>query len=161
MKATDLMIGDWVFQFGKVAQIVGIRIDNYNNSPYFKTNLHDTWYESGVDGIEPIPLTQEILEKNRFVRQDGDEYYKEVYSYQKRKTEELEQGDVEYYIDLRRHPIHGRFEFEEGFVIGGTDDNDEPYGKCTFECNFIYDIRYVHQLQHALKQHETDKEIVL
>lgn len=60
------MIGDWVLHFGEVARIVGIRIDNYNNSPYFKTNLHDTWYESGVDGIEPIPITPEILEKNGF-----------------------------------------------------------------------------------------------
>lgn len=153
------MIGDWVFYKNFKGNLVPHKIigisetfAEFEDPPY---NLYK--YER----MYPIPLTPEILEKNGFTRQDGDEYYKEVYSYQKRKIEELEQGDIEYYIDLRRHPIHGRFEFEEGFVMGGTDDNDEPYGKCTFECNFIYDIRYVHQLQHALKQHETDKEIVL
>ena len=70
-------------------------------------------------------------------------------------------GDVEYYIDLRKHPISETFEFEEGFVMGGTDDNDEPYGKCTFECNFIYGLRYIHQLQHAIKLGKNDKEIKL
>lgn len=69
MKATELMIADWVMQFGEPARIVGIRIDN---GIYFRTNIHDTWYESGVDGIEPIPLTPEILEKNGFDKWEDD-----------------------------------------------------------------------------------------
>jgi hypothetical protein len=143
------------------SKVTSINYNSYKGKDF--ADWIDTEDEEEIEmyAVQPIPLIPEILEKNGFVRQDGDEYYKEVYSYQKRKTEELEEGDIEYYIDLRRHPINETFEFEEGFVMGGTDDNDEPYGKCTFECNFIYDIRYVHELQHAIKQHGNDKEIAL
>lgn len=67
MKAQELMIGDWVMQFGEPRRIVGIRTDAFY--PYIKTNMGDTWYEEGMkDLAEPILLTPEILEKNGFLK---------------------------------------------------------------------------------------------
>lgn len=65
MKATDLMIGDWVQFFGEPHKIIGIRTDT--PYPYIKTDTGDTWYEWGLkDLADGISLTQEILEKNGF-----------------------------------------------------------------------------------------------
>lgn len=142
MKATDLMIGDWVLHFGEEARIVGIRIDNYNNSPYFKTNLHDTWYESGVDGIEPIPLTPEILEKNRFrlvaVGDNGP-------GTPKKNLNRYEKWECKTQFQTF-HVFHDRIR--------------DTYSLNAFS-NHIEGITFVHKLQHALKPCKIDKEIVL
>lgn len=63
LKVTDLMVGDWVISIGAPHKIVGVRTDMLE--PHIKTDMSDTWYEEGIeDLLEPIPLTQEILEKN-------------------------------------------------------------------------------------------------
>ena len=63
MKATDLMIGDWVQSFGEPHKIIGIRTDT--PYAYIKTDMSDTWYEFGMkDLADGISITPEILEKN-------------------------------------------------------------------------------------------------
>ena len=73
MKATDLMIGDWVVntEFGKN------KIDKIET-----LEPRRVWLEHGktyvpIEYIEPIPLTTEILEKNGFVKDEKDDnmYY--------------------------------------------------------------------------------------
>lgn len=142
MKATDLMIGDWVLHFGEVARIVGIRIDNYNNSPYFKTNLHDTWYESGVDGIEPIPLTQDILEKNGFVCVEVGDNGPGTPPKFRNRFEKWE-------CRTQWHTFHV-------FI-----DRITHRYSMNAHSNHIEGMQYVHELQHALKLCEIDKDIVL
>jgi hypothetical protein len=65
IKITDLSVGDWVMYEGnhrKVAFIDGVnRLIRFALSPNFV----------GTGAIEPIPLTQEILEKNGFVKNEG------------------------------------------------------------------------------------------
>lgn len=141
MKATDLMIGDWVLHFGEVAQIVGIRIDNYTNSPYFKTNIHDTWYESGVDGIEPIPLTPEILEKNGF-------------------SEPADAGDGTLICGMSIPPYKLTFQSIFGLPVLTIEDvvDEDNLHTCLVLKDEIYSV---HELQHALKQCRIEKEIVL
>lgn len=141
MKATDLMIGDWVLHFGEVAQIVGIRIDNYNNSPYFKTNIHDTWYESGVDGIEPIPLTPEILENNGF-------------------SKSADAGDGTLICGMSIPPYKLTFQSIFGLPVLTIEDvvDDDNLHTCLVLKDEIYSV---HELQHALKQCRIEKEIVL
>lgn len=83
MKANELMIGDWVLDGKKPAQIAGIMCDD----------LFETTLSLGVGGesISPIPLTAEILEKNGF-RKDlmyfylniDDEKLLEFYTHEKR-----------------------------------------------------------------------------
>lgn len=58
MKATELMVGDWVLDGKKPAQITGIMCDDL-----FETTLSPS---VGGECITPIPLTHEILKKNGF-----------------------------------------------------------------------------------------------
>ena len=59
MKVNELMIGDWVNYKGVYNQITPVDFD-YD---------HREW----IKKIEPIPLTEEILEENGFVNK-GDEW---------------------------------------------------------------------------------------
>lgn len=70
MKATDLMIGDWVYVNGLTQQVFDLA---YNQNEKELTvgvldpqgDVYQCFY--GFDHVEPIPLTGEILEKNGFV----------------------------------------------------------------------------------------------
>ena len=64
MKATDLMIGDWVVYNGDVEYTDPIRIEGMDiaTDMLITSDREDV----GFDGVEPIPLTTEILEKNGF-----------------------------------------------------------------------------------------------
>ena len=140
MKTTELMIGDWVLHFGEIARIVGIRIDNYNDASYFKINLHDTWYESGVDGIEPITLTPEILVKNGFEKKEDDDG-QELYSL-----------------------LLGEWAITYMSILGCpylTIEDVLDYDRAHSVLNLKDSIYYVHQLQQALCFCGIEKEIVL
>jgi len=64
MKANELMIGNWVIDNGKYAQITGITCDGIIETTVNKN--------SNIELIEPIPITPEILEKNGFeLKPDG------------------------------------------------------------------------------------------
>jgi len=54
MKANELMIGDWVCHCKR------------KHEPMRITNLAEDFTDKDMEGIEPIPLTPEILEKNGF-----------------------------------------------------------------------------------------------
>jgi len=70
MKATELMIGDWVFYIGdgepkkrKVLEITALKqVELFDGKDW------SSWFLVGEKYIEPIPLTPEILEKNGFTR---------------------------------------------------------------------------------------------
>lgn len=66
MKATDLMIGDWV---GRVFDDKRI-IEDYRQVDWIRTGEIGMRYRKvwSIGCIEPIPLTPEILEKNGFER---------------------------------------------------------------------------------------------
>ena len=69
MKATELMVGDWVLDGKKPAQITGIMCDD----------LLETTLSPSVGGecISPIPLTDEIMKKNGFsLQSDNTEFFK-------------------------------------------------------------------------------------
>ena len=100
MKATDLMIGDWVQSFGEPHKIIGIRTDT--PYPYIKTNMSDTWYEWGMkDLADGIPLTPEILKKNADkidMSYQFGEYPKTMnVMYDSRARARIMEGDDEYY----------------------------------------------------------------
>lgn len=125
MKATELMIGDWV-------QVPSL-IDNveYYDAWCKVKQLRDCdldvigFKELKYDEIEPIPLTPKILEKNGW--------------------EERPTGYV-FYTDRKRY------------------DNSLWYilGSNTFVVNRNeFQIKYVHELQHALRLLGIEKEIEL
>lgn len=130
MKAEDLMIGDWVqYQYTEgIFQIVAISktegIKQFEDQSFFKLN-----------GIIPIPLTPEILEKNDIL------YEKQSFYYIIKDDKDLE---CTYYIYQT---------IQEDWAIGvdtGTDD-----------CSVFARIKYVHELQHALKFCGIDKKIMV
>ena len=73
MKATELMIGDWV---GRVFDDKRIE---YRQVDWIRTGEIGMRYQKvwAIGCIEPIPLTPEILEKNGFVQED-DAYMDDI-----------------------------------------------------------------------------------
>ena len=135
MKATDLMIGDYIQSFGEPHKIIGIRTDT--PYPYIKTNMSDTWYEWGMkDLADGIPLTPDILEKNF-----GKPYPRGgFHNYRMEKDE-----TIAFVIEDRR--------------VSAAPDNRVVF--CRLPGTYICDVNYVHELQHALKLCRIEKEIVL
>lgn len=120
MKATDLMIGDWVSCDGKnyrVAEIGGMVCLDAENELF-----------ASLDDISPIPLTPEILEKNGFKSYNNS-------SYQLR--------GVGVYISWRNV---GRLNISFG---------------CAPITDAHINVKYVHELQHALKLCGIKKDIKL
>ena len=64
MNAKDLMIGDWVSdKYGSIVQVKSITETGIN----FEVDREGVIYNGlDEDDIEPVPLTPEILKKNRF-----------------------------------------------------------------------------------------------
>ncbi len=129
MNATDLMVGDWVYnthnrQNEHVQEIgSGLVMLDYNDL-----------YE--YDEIEPIPLTPEILEKNGFevTRNISSSRNKDVWSLHVSKYK---------IFHITEH--HNKKIFPYFWIEIGSNS----------------DIKYVHQLQHALRLCGIEKEIVL
>jgi hypothetical protein len=87
------------------------------------------------DNIRPIPLTKEILEKN--ADSHFDERVYDIYCFHN-------EDDDGYAHLVEITFIYGQFEWTI---------NSNEYG--------IAEIKYVHELQHALRLCKVDKEIVL
>lgn len=73
MKATDLMIGDWVVN----TEFEKNKIDKIETLEPRRVWLEHSKTYVPIEFIEPIPLTTEILEKNGFVKDEKDDnmYY--------------------------------------------------------------------------------------
>lgn len=136
MKAEELMIDDWVYnhesnQYQRVWQL------DYDNV------VLDGYYSYDYNDIEPIPLTPEILEKNGFKmkQKEGESNYEYVAA----------GGNYIIVFLFFRETIYGIstvMDCELGFS-GGLDR--------IHKCN----VKYVHELQHALRLCGIKKEIVL
>lgn len=102
MKATELMVGDWVLWKNKPVQIVrvsGIRYEfgHYDVLLAYCNNMGDGIENHDISSISPIPLTAEILEKNA---NGGFGYYdnKSRATYHLHKEKE----DVSIYVEWER-----------------------------------------------------------
>ena len=146
MKANELMIGDWV----------------YCNYPSIKKNVRVDQIRRGGDDelkivivdvlplvftpedIDPVPLTPEILKKNRWWKcnednEDGTTQY------------EMDEGNINYDLWLPSDKFPGLFGCRrrwEGLTQFYEMVNELP-------CSFV------HQLQHALRLCGIEKEIEL
>jgi len=133
MKANELMIGDWVVYDGDVEYQNPIRVEGMDISGYsLITSDRD---DVGFDGVQPIPLTPEILEKNGFEDVGSEVYECDV---------------LPFYIWLERdrHRL-------------GIDIEDSTYDKENFAQMLRVPVSYVHDLQHALRLCGIEKEIEL
>lgn len=124
MKATDLMVGDWVI------------CNYYSDKPcYIQFGVGD-FQKLGFEFCDPISLTHEILEKNGFevTRNMSSSGNKDVWSLRVSKNK---------VFHIIEH--HNKRKFPYFWIELGSNS----------------DIKYVHQLQHALRLCEIEKEIVL
>ena len=137
LTAKDLMIGDWVYYKDKKqmpCRVISI-IGNYIR---FDDGTQQDWM-SDVKNFTPIPLTAEILVKIGFVK--GEEV-SDTPPY-----DQDEEGNMYY-------SFRGELKF------WGWWQPDNTY---YIPANAMGDIiiRYVHELQHALRLAGIDKEITI
>ncbi len=147
MKARELQIGDLLYYKGKfnafpfkVESITKKKV-GYHAEP----NEHRMYYLRLSD-CEPIPLTPEILENNGF--KEGYSYILTADGY--KKLPQYKYKNMTQVQDICRNLITISYSDLEGGVYDiqcGIDSH-------------IYDLKYVHQLQHALRLCGIKKEIV-
>ena len=127
MKATELMIGDWV---GRVFD--DKRID-YRQVDWIRTGEIGMRYQKvwAIGCIEPIPLTPEILEKN--------EFHLELSSNKENVYSHFDEGDCTPIIFLsagqEKWTLHVK-----NYILK----------KC-LDFIIFHDTLYVHELQHTLQ----------
>ena len=139
MEANELMIGDYLrTRFSKKI----IRVKEIKQSCIY---TEDNGYE--YNEIEPIPLTPKILEKNGFEKSYSNiltaDGYKKLPQYKYKNMAQVQ--------DICRNLITISYSDLEG----GVYDIQCGIG------SHIYDLKYVHQLQHALRLCGIKKEIEL
>lgn len=133
MKETDLMIGDWVT--GKKWRENPFKLNRINDNGKYYYGVTASDAQVGpffIEEIEPIPLTPEILEKNCF-EEDGEGVYGD---------------DNSFFIPI----------YQNGCGIGMWETHIEPTEGIG---DFSGKLKYVHELQHALKLCGIEKEIKL
>ena len=123
MKANELMIGDFVLDGNDYAQVTSITCDG---------NIETTYNEhSNIELIEPIPLTQEILEKNGIKKDMHGRMVGEYFN-----------EDAEGYLEI-------------------SVNSKEIWWTINYDEYNIIQFKYVHELQHALRLCRIEKEIIL
>lgn len=136
MIANELMIGDWVFTRGQIEQVTSI-YDGYICTEHYEDS-HDYYFE-------PIPLTSEILEKNGFAKEKEDELGITYYFLERPYTTQ---------ITIYKEPI------QDVSILF------KAWGRASSSAGGVNDIhlcsvKYVHEMQHALRLCGIEKEIVL
>lgn len=146
MVAENLMLDDWVIRKGipiEPMQIAGF--DKFRNLVYM--DFQGRGITENLDGIEPIPLTPEILEKNGFTYYDVGH-----------KTMGWSIMDKEYFSSLIPFTLTDNdFDTETGEYKWGPVEDDR-------EESFVREmgrIHYVHELQHVIKVCKVDKKIII
>ena len=130
MKATELMIGDYVKYQGHIYIIEEISAKGWIHLAHPKAKIRiNMTSDYIIDLLEPIPLTKEILEKNGFtqcVTAPCGYYNAPVY----------DMFGILFHISEDT--------YEDTWHIGVfTDHNDNNF--------VLYNLCYVHELQHVLK----------
>ena len=132
MKANELMIGDWVKVISN-DHLKYIQIaEIYQNSILTKESEFES-EEISIDNIKPIPITPEILEKSGLEHNKGEMYY------------------------------HGKlmYHHESKYVSICYGANNYWHLHINNGCDFSKAIKYVHELQHALRLCGIEKQIEL
>ena len=134
------MVGDWVLLFDKTP----VKVDCIGNVEVYLTEprgQHELDWKVTYEHIKPIPLTEEILEKNGFIYKDGLWMWLES------------KGKV--YI---RH-LANKWSIEVKNELAKKDE----FGRADLVsyCRDWAQQLYIHELQHALRLCGIDKTIVI
>lgn len=138
MKVEELMIGDWVYDGNSIAQVTGITCDGIIETTHNQS--------SNIELIRPIPLSAEILEKNDFKKDAFTNLSPDYYF-----------GNDEYSICVN---LNSTCDKSKSIWI---EKRSRRFTVSIEEARHSLDKKplYVHQLQHALRLCEIEKEIVL
>lgn len=130
MKANELMVGDYVIRKNVPKEILIVdTIDSIRDIVYL--DLDRLGITEKLENIEPIPLTAEILEKNGWTKH----------------------ADYCWLISENngRRLIEYRTDYLDGLLR--VSYAEEPFSKLMIK------VKYVHELQHALRLCGIEKEI--
>lgn len=130
MRAGELMIGDYVIRKNVPKEILIVdTIDSIRGIVYL--DLDGLGITEKLENIEPIPLTQKILERNGFVKSKNGE------------------------LTLELDNVLGAIE------IVLVSSYDEAYYWWMVNNELITTIKSIHELQHVLRLCRINKEIKL
>lgn len=125
MKATDLMIGDWVFAKGKLTQVTDIDESDGINREWIGGVVCEDAGCIRWEHIKPIPLTPEILAKNAdkidMSYQFGGYPKTMNVMYDSRARARIMEGDDEYY-GIELNYVH---ELQHALRLCGIDKEIE------------------------------------
>lgn len=151
MKKEDLMIGDWV----------DIRCEGGPEDEHMYSQVEQLWdceidadFETDYDNVYPVPLTEEILGKNGFKKEDG------LYIIVEHKAGNLAH-DLCLLVkdnDFANGIINVYSLMHKPVMCNGSNETVK-IGR-TFVTNYCH-CGYVHELQHVLKLNGIETEIVL
>ena len=151
MEAKELMIGDWIVYEGDTNYDNPIRIEGMDIAT--KSLITSDREDVGFDGIEPIPLTPEILEKNGLIKdEDRGKDFGQTYHILIPTGYEAHSFTVQ--VTIYKEPIQG---VDVLFKCWGWIP---PFNGALDDIH-LCSLKYVHQIQHALRLCGIDKEIVL
>lgn len=139
MTKEELMIGDWVLVLGipmRIAELGTVM------AVFLDENEEESYNSYAI--IEPVPITKEIVEKNGFSRHPDYDYSDEVYRLF--VGEEDDGDDYLKFYSIEICPKNSRIRIHR--YIYPIPDTE-----------FMGTIRYVHELQHALRLCGIEKEI--
>ena len=144
MKAYDLMPGDLVKSFGIIEEVFMVDASSEDE----KDQLIN--YRSASE-FEPITLTPDILRKNGFKEEIGEDELIFTYTLTKKEAARLSRDDEEE-VDYSSYIIKLYVSFDAG-------TESEPELSLLDICTSL-PIDYVHDLQHYMKQVKLDKKII-
>jgi hypothetical protein len=130
MKTNDLMVGDYI-SVKPSGMPIKVAAVHHKKVAYHAVINKLSWVRESL--LEPIPLTQEILEKNGLEKDNHGRLYGEYF-------DEDINDDLEITVDDKTGEIWWSYNWNEYYIIR---------------------LRYVHQLQNALRLCGIKKEIKL
>ena len=134
MKASELQIGDWVRIHYKGESTIAKVAEIYKNSIFTEDGEWEGM-EVEENDIVPIPLTPEILEKNGFENVGQDVY-------------QIEERPFWVWWESDRRRL--------GVDVDESSQIEENFGEV-----LRLPVVYVHELQHAIRLCQIEKEIEL
>ena len=158
MKATELMIGDWVLTPSKEAEdgeqegltlVSPAKVSSLNEFDVIQATCNGGDLYFSPDEVYPIELTPEILEKNGFTHDELEEQATQKWKCKDERPCVMYSEDRRICIDNRKYDLNSYNDW--GIHIDSVDMSTIGYMELT----------YVHQLQQILRLCKIDKEIVL
>ena len=145
MKAKDLMIGDWVAVHRPGDRHEQVRVKSVIGNGTIEARTSDGLVAIGELAVELIPLTAEILEKNGF-------------------EELMNESEVSAARFGRKPEPTGVWQYGFGQFDSVAYVFEQSFLRIKFMEGYTADIaniKYVHELQHALRLCGIEKEIIL